>query len=161
MKFLVAVLSVLISASAFSDAGFKHRDRYTDEHGVPYGGQNPPVGVGRSAGAHCMYSAWGCSGAGGSTGPRGYSPCGVGGCGQYGGYGTGLPHAAYGGCGTYQNRGGAVGTNNGNVAGTAYYNQSRGNCGPNGYSQQNLGGNVGVVNGQVSGGVYYNESSTN
>lgn len=159
MKFLIIILSVLISASAFSDAGFKHRDRYTDEHGVPYGGQNPPIYAGNT-GAHCMYSAWGCSGAGGSTGSRGYSPCGVGGCGQYGG-GYGAPHAAYGGCGTYQNRGGRLGIHDGNVAGNAYANQSRGVCTPSGYSQQNSGGSVSVVNGHVSGGVYYNQSSSN
>ena len=156
MKILVAFLALLICASAFSHEGFKHRDRWTDEHGVPYGAQNPPVGVGPSAGAHCMYSAYGCSGAGGSTGPRGYAygyqPYGAGYGGVYGPNGS---------CGSYQNRGGGAGIHNGNVAGNVYMNQSRGNCGPNGYNQQNLGGNVGIVNGRASGGVYFNESSTN
>jgi hypothetical protein len=161
MRFLVVILALLISASAFGHEGFKHRDRWTDEHGVPYGGQNPPVRYAGNTGAHCMYSAYGCSGAGGSTGPRGYSPCGVGGCGQYSGYGYGSPQGLSNGCGTHQNRGGQAGVHNGNVAGNVYMNQSRGNCGPNGYSQQNRGGNVGVVNGQVTGGVYFNESSTN
>ena len=155
MKIIVTVLALLICASAFSHEGYKVRDRYTDEHGVPYGGQNPPIYAGNT-GAHCMYSAYGCSGAGGSTGPRGYAY-------GYQPYGTGhgVVYGPNGGCGNFQSRGGNVGVHNGNVAGNAYMNQSRGNCGPNGYSQQNLGGNVGVVNGHVTGGVYFNQSSSN
>ena len=155
MRFLVSIFALLLSASLFAHGGYKHRDRYTDEHGVPYGGQNLPVLAGNT-GAHCMYSAWGCSGAGGSTGPRGYA---------YGyqpyGAGHGLLYGPNGGCGNLQNLGGQAGVHNGNVAGNVYYNQSRGNCTATGYSQQNLGGNVGIVNGRIGGGVYFNQSSSN
>ena len=154
MKFLISIFALLLSASLFAHGGYKHRDQYTDEHGVPYGGQNPPVYAGNT-GAHCMYSVYGCSGAGGSTGPRGYSPAGVGGYGYVGPQGVSV------GCGTHQNLGGQAGVHNGNVAGNVYYNQSRGICTPHGYSQQNLGGNVGVINGRIGGGVYFNQSSSN
>ena len=160
MKFLVAILALLISVSAFSHEGYKARDRWSDEHGVPYGAQNPPVGVGPRAGAHCIYSAWGCSGRGGSTGPRGYrrghwgvSPY------VYQPYGVGRGPGWGWGCGNHNSRGGAIAAHNGHVSGSLYFNQSRGNCGPNGYGHQSRGGTIGIVNGHIGGSTYWNQSS--
>lgn len=151
MKYIVAFLFA-ISSTAFAQEGAGERDRYTDGNGVPYGGQNPPVFAGNT-GAHCMYSVYGCTGAGGSTGPNGYRVAG-----PYVQYPYGAVH---GGCGTHQSYGGSAGVHNGNAAGGVYFHQSQGNCGPNGYSQQNFGGSVGVVNGQPSTGVYFNGSKSN
>ena len=164
MKYLVILLSLFMSVSAFSHEGYKVRDRYTDEHGVPYGGQNPPVGAGNT-GAHCMYSAYGCSGAGGSTSPRGYSysnPY------RYQGYGVGRGVGAGYGYGvgvapcntTHQSSGGTVGVVNGNVGGQVYMGRSQTTCTPQGYSSQTSGVNVGVVNGRVTGGVTLHRSQT-
>ena len=160
MKFLVAILALLISASAFSHEGFKARDRWSDEHGVPYGAQNPPVGVGPGAGAHCAYSAYGCSGAGGSTGPRGYRNWGVSPY-VYQPYGVGRGGYGYGGgCGNYSSRGGSLSSYNGHVSGNIRMNQSRGNCGPGGWSNQNRGFIIGIVNGRIGGSTYWNQSKT-
>lgn len=175
MKFLVAILALLISTAAFSDGGYKVRDRYTDEHGMPYGGQNPPVGVGPGALAHCRYSAYGCSGRGGSLGPRGYRVYGppvgypVYGASNpytytaYGppGYAVVYPGYGPGGCGSTNVSGGNVAVVNGNVAGSVYVGQSRGNCGPNGYYQQSRGMSIGVgPGGNVVGGAYFQQSSS-
>ena len=119
MKFTVAILALLISASAFPHGRHMGPNHYKGAHGAPYGGR----------------------GHGG-----GYAPAVV--------------------CGNHQSSGGNVGVHNGygghkNIAGNVYFNQSRGNCTPNGYSSQNLGGSVGIVNGRVGGGVYFNQSSSN
>jgi hypothetical protein len=157
MKYLVLILSLFIASAAFGHEGFKVRDRYTDEHGVPYGGQNPPVGAGNT-GAHCLYSAWGCSGAGGSTDVRGRSfsnPY------RFQPYGVGRGVVGIAPCGTtHQSSGGTVGVRNGNVAGNVYMGRSQTNCTPHGYSSQSSGVNVGVVNGRVSGGVTVHRSQT-
>lgn len=158
MKILVTILALLISASALSHEGFKARDRYTDEHGVPYGAQNPPVYAG-NVGAHCTYSAYGCSGAGGSTDPRGYSyryplsnpymynP--------YGGYGYG-GYGHSGGCGsTSTTTGGGVSTGNGYTSGGASIQQSRVVCTPNGVAHQSRGGSIGITNGNIGGSMNF------
>ena len=161
MKFLVAILALFLSASLLAHGGHKVRDRYTDEHGMPYGGGNPPIGAGPASGAHCYYSAYGCSGRGGSTGPRGYrhpasNPY------MYKPYGPGYGYGPGWGCGSYQNSGGAVGVRNGHTAGSVYMNQSRGNCGPNGYRSQSRGGRIGVnSHGNVTGSMYWNQTRIN
>ena len=108
-----------------------------------------------------MYSAWGCSGAGGSTGPRGYSRSNPYAMQPYGmgrpvmGVGVGVP------CGTtHQSSGGTVGVHNGNVAGSVYMGRSQTNCTPTGHSSQSSGVNIGVVNGRVTGGVSIHRSQT-
>ena len=160
MKYLVILLSLFLASASFAHEGFKVRDRYTDEHGVPYGGQNPPVGAGNT-GAHCMYSAWGCSGAGGSTSPRGYSLSNPYAWKPYGMGRVGVGHVGVAPCGTtHQSSGGNVGVHNGNVAGNVYMGRSQTNCTPNGYSSQSSGVNVGVVNGRVTGGVSIHRSQT-
>ena len=115
MKFLVAILALLISVSAFAQYP-GHRGRYLDAHGVPYGGYNPPV-YAYGGNAHCYYSVYACSGAGGSLGPHGYrvgrSPYGHGG------------HGGYPRHGNHQSRGGSIGVYNGQVFGSFYWNQSR------------------------------------
>ena len=151
MKVFLLFLFVF-SASAFAHDVANERNRYTDANGVPYGAQNPPVFAGNT-GAHCMYSVYGCSGAGGSTGPNGYRVGGP--------YGH-QPHGVVnGGCGTHKNYGGSAGAYDGHSAGSVYFHQSQGDCTPSGYSQQNFGGSAGVVTGEISGGVYFNGSSSN
>lgn len=153
MKYLITLLAaLLISASAFGHGGFKVRDRYTDEHGVPYGAQNPPVLAGNT-GAHCMYSAWGCSGAGGSTGPRGY---------RVPHYGAGVPMGVYGNpCGTSSSVSGGAGVHNGNVSGSVTIAGSRGHCTPTGYHRQGGSVTLGVSpSGQVGVGVGFHSSSS-
>ena len=160
-KWLTALLILLMSVSAFSHGGHKVRDRYTDEHGVPYGGQNPPVGA-RNTNAHCMYSAYGCSGAGGSTGPRGYAYGHGSNPYRYQPYGAGRAGYGYGyGCGSYSNSGAAVGVRNGHTSGSLYTNRSQTNCSPQGYRSQSSGVSAGVHNGQASGSIYFNRSQTN
>jgi hypothetical protein len=145
MKFLTIVLTLLISMSAYG----QHRDRHHDANGMPYGGHNPPVGV---TGYHCMYSVYGCSGAGGSTNYYGYR-----------GHGHGHVHGP--GCGHFHcghghanSRGGSVWYRNGSVGGTFFFSQSQGNgCGNHG-GHMSRGGSVTVYDGNVGGDFYFNQS---
>lgn len=152
MKFLVAVLALLISVSAYG----QERGRYVDSNGMPYGGHNPPVGA---SGAHCMYSVYGCTGAGGSTNFHGYRnghhPHMIGAPIYHGGYG-------YNPCGNYVNRGGNVGSYNGNVNGNLYFNRGQSNCNPNGsWNSTQQSGNIGYYNGKVTGNLGFHQSQSN
>ena len=149
---LFSILAILITSTAFAHDVARERDRYTDANGVPYGGQNPPV-FAESTGAHCMYSVYGCTGAGGSTGPHGYRIGGP--------YGHPVHGVVHGGCGTSKSYGGSAGVHDGNGTGSVYFHLSETDCDPTGYSQQNLGGSLGVVNGQPSGGIYFSRSTSN
>lgn len=150
MKFLVAVLALLISVSAYG----QHRDRHYDANGMPYGGHNPPVGVG---GAHCMYSVYGCTGAGGSTGYYGYRP-----------YPpmhhrpppVYIPPPHYGCSGNYVNRYGNIGYYNGRIVGNIGFSRGQSsNCHPShGHSHQS--GSIGYYNGQMSGSFGFSQSQS-
>jgi hypothetical protein len=164
MKFLTGLLILLMSFSAFAQTGWKDRDRYTDGFGTPYGGQNPPV-FARNTNAHCMYSVWGCSGAGGSTNSRGFNPHrppGFPGNPHWfqPGWGGGVP--GWGNpCGSSQSVSGGAGVYNGQVSGSVTIAGSRGNCTPRGFNQQGGSVTLGVdPNGQVSGGVTFHESTS-
>lgn len=151
MKFLVAVLALLISVSAYG----QHRDRYHDANGMHYGGANPPVGA---SGAHCMYSVYGCTGAGGSTNYYGYRN----GHHPHGSYPHGyVPQGGYG-CGNYVNRGGNISSYNGQVGGNVYFNRGQSNCNQNGqWNSSSQSGSIGYYNGQVTGNLGFHQSQSN
>lgn len=152
MKLLIALFVLLFSVSAYG----QHRDRHHDANGMHYGGANPPVGVG---GAHCMYSVYGCSGAGGSTNFHGYRNGYI----PHGGV-VHHPHGGYGyRCGgNYTNRGGNINSYNGQVGGNLYFNRGQSNCNQNGqWNSSQQSGSIGYYNGQVTGNLGFHQSQSN
>jgi hypothetical protein len=158
MKFLATLLATLMILFSVS-AEAQSRGRYVDQNGMPYGGHNPPVGVG---GAHCMYSVYGCTGAGGSTNYYGYRP----GYRPYPPIGH-YPHPGYGyggyPCnGNHASRHGNIGYYNGQIYGNFGFSSGSSTSGCNGnLNSTHRHGNIGYYNGQVQGNIGFSQSQSN